>query len=315
MQFKLWGLWFVDIPPWLVNIASFLWLKFKPYLLPVGLPILIIGFFMPWGDSLERPSWFNKVMLSTLGHHIVGPYILPEMRELCDEYGPPVKGEVAGVKGYAFSSFKLKDTLGSFKLSPDQVADVRVGCYPCNEELIRFGYDFIEAFYVSALELTDLERKSKFQKPAKLRGRDGPVPKTGWYRYSLFDRSAAPKVCQPVPDGVWMADHRKVYFRTKCIGIEKIPAPTARYLVENLQVIQQEVNGLFDDGLILRTTTTITDRREGEVLASQNTFTYWRNTGYPSRANMSKMDHLSVSRCGGGYHFFPTQQILKPAYF
>lgn len=301
----------MDIPPWLVNIASFQWSKIKPYLLPVGLPLLIIGFFMPWGDSLERPSWFNKVMLSTLGHHIVGPYILPEMRELCDEYGPPVKGDVVGVKGYAFSSFKLEDTLGDFVLPEDQVATVRVGCNPCNAELVRDRYKYIEAFYVSALELSNLERKSKLQIPAKVRGRDGMVSKTGWYRYSLFNRDSAPEVCRPVPDGRWMEDNRKAYFRSQCIGIEKIAAPTARYLIENTKVIHQEIDGLFSRGLIIHSASMVTDRRDGSLVASKNVITYQHEGRTRGKHSSVKPLHSYVSSCGG-YSFLNIPDILKP---
>lgn len=340
----------MDIPPWLVKflsvlwlvfqrITSFLWLKAKPHLAPASLsllPLLIVGFFMPWGDSLERPSWFNKVMLTTTGYPIFSPYILPEQRDLCDKYGPPIKNEVIAVKGYAYSPIEFEKTMKEFELHPNQVSDLRVGCFPCIRELVVDGYEFIEAFYVSAKDLGRLEAESKLKKHLKLRGYDLYVTETGWFRYRLVDRDANPALCEVFDvtlrrkgkDAFGIARSygkmsisspllKKMDVERQCISVEKIDAPSSRYLVENIRVVHQEINGLIGGGLILRDSSIITDRRDGNVIASAHRFSYWHrylipvSKPEPFRPN-SKPIYGYVSSCGNRQLSFKLSEILRP---
>lgn len=314
-----------------MRVFFLLWLKVRRYLLPVGLPLLVVGFFMPWGDSLERPSWFNTVMLRTVGHHIFGPYILPEQRDLCDEYGPPIIDEVVAVRGYAHSAVEFERTMEKFTLFPDQASDLRVGCFPCIQELVVDGYDFIEAYYVSAKDLGRIEAASKFQKIPRLGGYDLYVTETGWFRYRLVNRASDPELCEVFDitlrrkgrdaSGIlksrgklniqshWL---KKMDVERQCISVEKIPAPSSRYLVENIRVIHQEINGLVDGGLILRNSSIVTDRRDGNVIASEHRFSYWHKFNVGPEANWSNSRYGYVSSCGGGFQFANTRDILSP---
>lgn len=314
-----------------MRIFFLLWLKARRYMLPVGLPLLFVGFFMPWGDSLERPSWFNKVMLNTTGHHIFGPYILPEQRDLCDEYRPLIIDEAVAVKGYAHSAVEFERTMEEFALFPDQASDLRVGCFPCIQELVVDGYDFIEAYYVSAKDLRRIEAASKFQKIPRLRGYDLYVTETGWFRYRLVDRSSDPERCEVfdvtlrrkgrdasgIPKsrgkiGIPSLQLKKMDVERQCISVERVPAPSSRYLVENIRVIHQEINGLVGEGLILRNSSIVTDRLDGNVVASEHRFSYWRKFESGPEANRSNSRYAYVSSCGGRFRFANTRDILSP---
>ena len=84
-----------------------------------GLLLILFGaaaFFTPDGFNSERPSLFQKIMLSIAGGQFAGAYRLEEMTELCDQYGPPVHNGFAYADGYAFSPLEFKKTMKNFLL-------------------------------------------------------------------------------------------------------------------------------------------------------------------------------------------------------
>lgn len=63
----------------------------------------------------------------------------------------------------------------------------RGGCFPCFDELVRDGYQYIEAYYIAAAD--------REGQPVLGRQRDYYTSKTGLYRYELLERSEAGERC------------------------------------------------------------------------------------------------------------------------
>ena len=319
-----------------MNIYTFPFVKALAGLVLMSM-LVVSGCYMPLGRSEENPSWFSQIALATLGTP-TSRYILPEMRELCTQYGAPVDNGFA-VGGYAYSPFQFEKTIGKFKASSEMTATVRVGCFPCIQELLIDGYPYIEAFYVSSRDLQHLEKISRFQGRSKVRWQDGFTTETGWYRYYLVDRKTKPDLCRqydfivaPVSydstrsfaeeqalrkaKGLrktiepWLQE--KLGVQEKCVAIEKIVAPTSRYLVENFGVVQQKVGGLVGEGLILREASIITDRSDGKILASQNNFSYRHSVYHPAQKPNSRRFYRYVSSCGAPVGFLNTRMIVRP---
>lgn len=319
-----------------MNIYTFPFVKALAGLVLMSM-LLVSGCYLPLGRSEENPSWFSQIALATLGTPM-SRYILPEMRELCTQYGPPVDDGFA-VGGYAYSPFQFEKTIGKFKPSSEMTATVKVGCFPCIQELLIDGYPYIEAFYVYSKDLKRLEKASRFQGRSKVGRQDGYTTETGWYRYHLVDRKTKPDLCRQydfivTPVGYdstrsfaeGQARHKAKGVRKniepwlqerldaqgKCVAIEKIAAPTSRYLVENFDVVQQEIDGLFGKGLILRHASIITDRSDGTILASQNSFSYRHSVYHSTRKSDTRQYYRYVSWCGAKFGFLDTRLIVRP---
>lgn len=322
-----------------MSISTFPWLKVLVGLVLMSMLLLVSSCFLPLGRSAENPSWFNQLALVSLGT-AMSPYILPEMRELCTEYGPPVDDDFV-VGGYAYSPFQFEKTIGEFEFSSEMIATVKVGCFPCIQELVIDGYPYIEAFYVSPKDLKRLEKISRFQGLSTVGGQYGYATETGWYRYRLVNRKAEPEQCRlydfiatpvgydptrslaelrAVRKAKWARKsiearlQKRLDSQEKCVAVERISAPTSRYLVENFKIVQQEINPLIGEGLIIRTSSIITDRSIGKMLASQNEFSYWYKRNRQIRKSTSERNYayLYVSYCGGRFGFLNTRKIVRP---
>lgn len=321
-----------------MSISTLPWLKILIVLLLMSMLLLVSSCFLPLGRSDENPSWFHQIALGTLGLRVGQYYVIPELRELCDQYGPPV-GDNFVNGGYAYSPFEFKRTMGKFEVTPEMTANVKFDCFPCIQELLVDEYPYIEVFYVSGKDVKKVERMSTFQFPGKANGKDGYVTETGWYRYSLADRKANPELCdfydyvaEPIvydptrSKAEWLAVRKAKALRRrmpvvgknmldthgKCIAVEKITAPTARYLVENFNVVQQEIDALVGDGLILREASRVSDRSNGKVLASHNRFTYWHRLYRSGRKPNSRQSYMHVTSCGAKFDFLITSLIVHP---
>ena len=321
-----------------MSISTFPWLKVLVGLVLMSMLLLVSSCFLPLGRSAENPSWFHQIALGTLGLSAGGNYVIPELRELCDQYGPPVDDDFV-VGGYAYSPFELKRTMGKFEATPEMTTKVKFDCFPCIQELLVDGYPYIEVFYVSGKDVKNVWEMAPLLGGSSLGGQDGYVTETGWYRYSLADRKVNPELCglyDYVANSIGDAPNRSkeerravrkakasrnriLSFRktmmdagNKCIAIEKISAPTARYLVENFSVVVQEIDALIGHGLILRQASIVTDRSNGKVLASQNRFSYWHRGDRSGRKLNSRQSYRRVSSCGAQVGFLDTRVIVHP---
>lgn len=63
------------------------------------------------------------------------------------------------------------------------------GCFPCFDELVKDGYQYIEAYYIGAAD--------REGQPVLGQKRDYYTSKTGLYRYELAERSEAGEMCEP----------------------------------------------------------------------------------------------------------------------
>ena len=321
-----------------MSIYNFPWLKVLGGLVLMSMLLLVFSCSLPLGRSDENPSWFHQIALGTLGLSVGGNYIIPELRELCDEYSTPVGDDFVN-GGYAYSPFEFKRTIGKFEATPEMTTNVKLDCFPCIQELLVDTYPFIEVFYVSGKDAKNVERMSAFRFGGKTSGKDGYVTETGWYRYSLADRKTNPELCSlydyvanpiaydPARSTAELRVLRKAKAsrrripayrkkmldtRGKCISVEKIAAPTARYLVENFYVVEQEIDALVGKGLILRQVSRVTDRNNGKVFVSQNSFTYWHQMYRSRRKSSSGQSYLRVSSCGTNIGYLNTRLFVHP---
>ncbi len=307
-----------------------------------GLLLILFGaaaFFTPDGFNSERPSLFQKIMLSIAGGQFAGAYRLEEMTELCDQYGPPVHNGFAYADGYAFSPLEFKKTMKNFELTPEMMSGSGGGCFPCIRELVDYGYGFIEAFHISQKDRVRLEALSKFRRPWDLDHSDGYVRDTGWFRYRLVERSENSSQCQEYDyvanksrikntmpssnkfeDGGRMGtirfrDLKKLEDQKSCIHIEKIQAPTARYVLEEYGVWHKEIVSWTGNGVIIRRTRNITDRTTGQQLASKNSFSYYHKD-YATRSrsgdSFANLRYISISGCGGRGNVPSIKKVIRP---
>ena len=321
-----------------ISISLIQWLKILIGLVLMSMLLLVSSCFLPLGRSDENPSWFHQISLGTTGLRVGRNYIIPELRELCDQYdGPIVDDFVNG--GYAYSPFEIKRTIGKFEATPEMTTKVKFDCFPCIQELLVDTYPFIEVFYVSGKDVRNVWEMAVPLGGSSHGGKDGYVTETGWYRYSLADRKTNPELCDlydyvanPIARDPTRSkaerrallkaratrrripDFRKKMLasRGKCVAIEKIKAPTARYLVENFSVVQQEISALVGKGLILRQTSRVTDRSNGEVFVSQNNFSYWHQVYRSTRKPNSRRGYLHVSNCNADVGYLNTRLFVHP---
>lgn len=321
-----------------VSISRIQWVKILIGLVLMSMLLLISSCFLPLGRSDENPSWFHQISLGTTGLRVGRNYIIPEMRELCDQNSSPVIDDFVN-GGYAYSPFEIERTIGKFEATAGMTANVNFDCFPCIQELLVDTYPFIEVFYVSGKDVKHVERISTFQFPGRHSENDGYVTETGWYRYSLVDRETNPELCalydyvaNPITyDSTRSKAKQRALLkaratrrripafrkkmlasRGKCIAIEKIKAPTARHLVENFSVVQQEIDALVGDGLILRETSRVSDRSTGKVFVSQDRFSYWHRLYRSGRKINSRDSYTYVSSCGAKLNFLNTRLIVHP---
>ena len=126
--------------------------------------LLVSSCFLPLGLSDENPSWFHQISLGTTGLRVGRNYVIPEMRELCEQYGSPVGDDFVN-GGHAYSPFEFKRTIGKFEVTPEMTAKGKFDCFPCIQELLVDTYPYIEVFYVSGKDVKHVERMSTFQFP------------------------------------------------------------------------------------------------------------------------------------------------------
>jgi len=212
-----------------------------------------------------------------------------ELKARCEEdAGVRVYSRATDVDGYARLPEEPEPTIE--QIASGNVSDATMGgdCFPCFEELVRYGYAYVETYYISAKD-----RK----KPAPdylLFGlqRDYYTNQTGLYRYRLVDRNESPELCQPFDHMIEKAqaasvrgdraDARLIIFEReyrehmmalagRCIYGERIAQYTAPYVIRRTKTVIEQHAWKTAGARIVKLRRTV-ETTGGDVLAEGITY-------------------------------------------
>lgn len=182
---------------------------------------------------------------------------------------------VDGVAGYAIYPGDGEPSVEDIQEGNVSDAPALGGCFPCFKELIEDGYEYVEAFYVSAADRRDSPFVEK---------RDYYVSGTGLYRYRLIDRESDSEVCTAF-DRMWQESERLIHadptfvdttlrrfaieyvkyekdIGNRCVSAERVDRFSARYRVGK----SREEIELPDSSVVYRKRNFV-ERDDGVIIA------------------------------------------------
>ncbi|ABS62482.1 hypothetical protein Plav_0859 [Parvibaculum lavamentivorans DS-1] len=226
--------------------------------------------------------------------------------------GLRINEPVDDVSGYAIYPGEGEPSVEEIVSGHVSDAPALGGCFPCIEELVKNGYQYVEAFYVSAKD----RRFSPF-----VEHQDYFVSKTGLYRYELIERDRGNNACGPfdrmLHESERLLDVNPAFVDTtmrrlaldyrahssqmegKCVSVTSIDRFSAPYRIgKSREVIDRP------DGAIIYRKRTFVESADGTVVAEGIFYSYYEQR--PAH-------HIAIAerRCGS-LILPPLTELLRP---